>query len=330
VQLSVAVTSAFTLAAVGNVAGLQPRLLPDGYDVITGTFVSTIHEYTTFVAVDTLPHSSAAVIVNVLVIIHPLVTATSDTLTFVTVQLSVATTCAFTPATVGRLVGLGLHPKFVPIGTLTNCGAVLSIVQVYTTVTGWQVLPHSSVAVMLKVRVVPHAVVTSWLVTLMLATVQLSVAVTSAFTLAAVGKVVGLQPKFPPGGYDVIVGTVLSIVQVYTTVTGWLVWPHSSVAVMLKVLVVPHTVVTSWLVTLMFATVQSSVAATCSFTLAAVGNVAGLQPKLLPGGYDVITGTVLSIVQVYTTVTGRQVFPHSSVAVMLNVRVVPQAVVTSA
>jgi hypothetical protein len=132
----------------------------------------------------------------------------------------------------------------------------------------------------------------------MFVTVQLSVAVTWAFTLAAVGKAeaVGLQPKLPPAGTCVIVGAVVSTVQVYTTVTGWLVLPHSSVAVMLKVRVVPQAVVTSADVTLMLATVQLSVAVTSAFTLAAVGNVAGLQPRLLPDGYDVITGTFVSTI----------------------------------
>jgi hypothetical protein len=42
VQLSVAITSTFTLASVGNTAGLQPKLLLVGALVITGAFVSTV------------------------------------------------------------------------------------------------------------------------------------------------------------------------------------------------------------------------------------------------------------------------------------------------
>jgi hypothetical protein len=49
-------------------------------------------------------------------------------------------------------------------------------------------------------------------VTLMVGVLQVSVAVTSAFTLAQVGRVAGLQPKLPPAG-TVTVGAVVSAVH---------------------------------------------------------------------------------------------------------------------
>ena len=44
VQLSVAVTRALTLASVGRLAGLQPRLEPVGTLVIVGAVVSAVQE----------------------------------------------------------------------------------------------------------------------------------------------------------------------------------------------------------------------------------------------------------------------------------------------
>jgi hypothetical protein len=330
VQSSVATVSAATPATVGRLAGLglQPKVPPGADAVITGAFVSTVQVYTAVAGVQVFPHSSVAEIVNVRVIAQVVPPSTCETLTLCTVQASVATTNAATPASVGSVTGLQPKTKFVPLGTETSTGAVLSIVQVYTTVTGWQVFPHSSVAVMLNVRVVPQDVVTSAHVTLMLATVQLSVAVTCFCTLATVGKVAGLQPKLPPGGYAVIVGAVLSIVQVYTAVFVSELFPHSSVTQMLKVRVTPQAVVTSTDVTFVAATVQSSVATVSAATLASVGRLAGLglQPKVPPGADAVITGAFVSSVQVYTTVAGVQVFPHSSVAEIVKVRVMAQAV----
>ena len=78
-----------------------------------------------------------------------------------------------------------------------------------------EVLPHSSVAEMEKVRLVPQAEPTSTCETLMLATVQLSVATTSAATLASVGNRagLGLQPKLVPGGTFTSTGAFVFIVQ---------------------------------------------------------------------------------------------------------------------
>jgi hypothetical protein len=56
-QLSVAVTSALTLASVGSVAGLQPKLLPVG-TVTVGAVVST--KVMCWTQVPTLPEASVA------------------------------------------------------------------------------------------------------------------------------------------------------------------------------------------------------------------------------------------------------------------------------
>ena len=75
-------------------------------------------------------------------------------------------------------------------------------------------MEHASVAVMVNVRVGAQAVPPSTWLTLMVGVPQLSVAVTNALTLASVGRLAGLQPRFEPVGALVIVGLVVSAVQV--------------------------------------------------------------------------------------------------------------------
>ena len=70
-----------------------------------------------------------------------------------------------------------------------------------------------SVAVTVNVRVTVQALVVSIYETLVAVTPQLSLTVTSALTLATVGRFAGLQPKLLPVG-TVTVGAVVSTVQV--------------------------------------------------------------------------------------------------------------------
>jgi hypothetical protein len=82
------------------------------------------------------------------------------------------------------------------------------------TVVGAEELLQLSVAVMVKVRVGAQAVPPStWLTLIVGDAVQLSVAVTNALTLASVGNDAGLQPRLEPLGALVIVGAVVSAVQ---------------------------------------------------------------------------------------------------------------------
>jgi hypothetical protein len=55
----------------------------------------------------------------------------------------------------------------------------------------------------------------------------------------------------------------------------------------------------------------------------------GLHFRSPPAGFDVITGGVVSVVQVYTTVLGVDGLPQLSFAVIVKVRVVLQPVVES-
>src|SRR5258706_607424 len=107
------------------------------------------------------------------------------------VQLSLAVTSALTLASVGRLASSGLQPRVRPV-----------------------------VGTLVKVRVLAQSGPASACVTLMFsaaAAVQLSLAVTSALTLASVGRLAssGLQPRVRPVvGTLVIVGTIRSTFQV--------------------------------------------------------------------------------------------------------------------
>jgi 2C-methyl-D-erythritol 2,4-cyclodiphosphate synthase len=81
------------------------------------------------------------------------------------------------------------------------------------TVVGAEELLQASVAVMVNVRVTTQPLVASVCETLTTGVLQVSVAETSALTLASVGRVPGLQPKLLPVG-TVTVGAVVSAVQV--------------------------------------------------------------------------------------------------------------------
>ena len=96
-------------------------------------------------------------------------------------------------------------------------------------------LPQASLAVIVNVRVVAQPLALSACVTVITTALHASIAVTSAFTLASVGRLpdAGLHPKLLPLGAPVSVGAVVS-----TTVIVWLavaVLPQSSVAVHVRV-----------------------------------------------------------------------------------------------
>ena len=122
---------------------------------------------------------------------------------------------------------------------------------------------------------------------------QLSVAVTNAMTLASEGGFAGLQPRFEPVGTVTVGGGGVGRPGVNHRL-GAETLPQPSVAVTVKVRVTVQPLVASACVTLTVAVPQLSVAVTCALTLASVGGLAGLQPKLPPAGMLAITGAVVS------------------------------------
>src|ERR1041385_3429120 len=150
---------------------------------------------------------------------------------------------------------------------------------------------------MVKIRVCRQPVSESltWQLSVGLA-VQPSVATTKACTLSQVGRFVGLQPSFPPGGQVVIEGWVVSTVQGLVTRQGSGTLPRASWAVMVKMRVCRQPVSESLASQLRVGDPsQSSLANTNAFMLSQVGSGVGLQPKLPPGGQVVIVGLVVSI-----------------------------------
>ena len=73
---------------------------------------------------------------------------------------------------------------------------------------------HASAAVTVNVRVIVQPLVPSWCVTVMVGVLQVSTAVTRAFTLTSVGRLVGLQPKGPPVGTVTVGGVAFVIVMI--------------------------------------------------------------------------------------------------------------------
>src|SRR2546428_11994818 len=70
---------------------------------------------------------------------------------------------------------------------------------------------------------------------------------------------------------------------------------------------------------------RSSCAVTCSFTLASLGKLWGLQPRSRPAGRRAVVGLILSAFQLQKNVVGSEVLLQPSVAVIVNVRVGAQA-----
>src|SRR5206468_1473477 len=144
--------------------------------------------------------ASAAVIVKVRVVTQPLALSLCVTVTVGALHASVAVTSAFTLASVGKLAAAGLQPKLLPRSDALRVGALGSVCQVSTALGALAWLAQASAAVIVKVRVVTQPLALSLCVTVTVGALHASVAVTSAFTLASVGKLAaaGLQPKLLP------------------------------------------------------------------------------------------------------------------------------------
>jgi hypothetical protein len=213
-------------------------------------------------------------IVKICVTPQPFVLGTPPvTITVAGLQVSfVEDTAACTLANVGTLVGL--QPKFAPTGTPLNTGAVVFAVQVLVTY-AVAVLPQALVAMIVKICVTAQTFVLGTPpVTCTVAGLHASLAVTAACTLANVGTLAGLQPKFLPAGTPLSTGAVVSAVQVLVTFAV-AVLPQPSVATMVKICVSKQPLVVITLVWLIDAVPQASLALSPGML---EGTLAGLQP----------------------------------------------------
>src|SRR4029078_1226076 len=152
---------------------------------------------------------------NVRVVTQPLVVSVCVTVIVGVLHVSVAVTNALTLASVGKLPAAGLQPKLLPVGDAVMLGALVSVVQLITPLVAALLLPQGSLAVMLNVRVVTQPLVVSVCVTAIVGVLHVSVAVTNALTLASVAQLpaAGLQPKLLPAGDAVMLGALVSVVQ---------------------------------------------------------------------------------------------------------------------
>ena len=288
----------------GTPAGLQPRSPPAGQNVNVGGVVSDI-QVKSCVQVDVLPHPSVAVYVLVWDLIHPLtVIAPKDDVIEGVPQASVAVAApgAGTPA--------GLQPRYPPGGQNVIVGGVTSTVHVKSCV-HVDVLPQPSVAVYVRVCDLRHPL------TMIAPNDDEMIGVPHASVAVAApgaGTPAGLQPRSPPGGQNVNVGGVTSIVQVKTCVHVD-VLPQPSVAVYVRVCERVHPVT----VILPSAEVMAGVPhASVAVAVPAAGTSAGLHPKSPPAGQNVNVGGVVSDIQVKSCVQ-VDVLPHPSVAVYVLV-----------
>jgi hypothetical protein len=213
-------------------------------------------------------------IVKICVTAQPLVLGTPPlTITVAGLQVSlVEVTAACTLANVGTLVGL--QPKFLPAGTPLSTGRVVFAVQVLVT-DAVAVLPQALVAMIVKICVTAQPLVLGTPpVTCTVAGLQVSLAVTTDCTLAAVGTLVGLQPKFLPAGTPLSTGGVVSAVQVLVT-DAVAVLPQLSVATMVKICVREQPLVVITLLWLIDAVPHALLAFSPGMV---VGTLAGLHP----------------------------------------------------
>jgi hypothetical protein len=103
------------------------------------------------------------------------------------------------------------------------------------------------------------------------------VEVTSAWTLARVGTLVGLQPKFVPLGTPLNTGAFVFAVQVFVTYAV-AVLSQPSVATIVKTSVTSHILVDIALVTLIAAVPQALLALNSASNWLTERTLAGLQP----------------------------------------------------
>src|ERR1041385_7494887 len=121
---------------------------------------------------------------------------------------------AFTNEMSGAGAVCGAHRDNGP-GHWVIVGLVVSTVQVLVTRQGSETLPQASRAVMVKIRVCRQPVSASLASQLRVGVpAQSSLATTKVLTLTQVGSVAGLQPRSPLAGQVVIVGLLVSTVQV--------------------------------------------------------------------------------------------------------------------
>src|SRR5439155_1576576 len=243
-----------------------------------------------------LPHVSLTFQVRVCERPQPLLVITlSAAVGMPTAQLSVALAVP-SAASISAAVGLQPRLSVVPVAVIT--GAVRSTVQVTVRETASAGLPQASLTFQVRVcdRLQPLLVMTLS-AAVGVPTAQLSVAVALP-SAASISAAVGLQPRLSVVPVAVITGAVVSTVQVTVRETASAGLPQASLTFHVRICERPQPLL---VITLSDAvgvpTAQLSVALAVPSAVSISAPV-GLQPRLSVVPVAVITGAMVSTVQV--------------------------------
>jgi len=143
-----------------------------------------------------------------------------------------------------------------------------------------------------------------------------TVAVPKAESIAVA---VGLQAKVNVVPVAVITGAIVSTVQVIVLETDAAALPHASVAVQVRVCILVHPV-TETVPVVALGVIGPHASATVAVPRAeSIAVAVGLQAKVNVVPVAVITGAIVSTVQVIVLETDAAALPHASVAVQVRV-----------
>src|SRR6187399_857050 len=309
-QPSVAVAEP-SAASISEEEGLQPRVVVVPLAVMDGPLRSRIH-VTVVEAVAELPQPSEAENVLVCEALHEVVvTGPSETITAGVLQAAVAVA---EPRAALISVADGLQPRVATAPVIIIAGGLGTLVHV-TVVEAVAVLPQASVATNVLVLEALHDVVAiapSVDVTDAVPQPSEAVAVPSA---AVISEAAGLQPRVVTAPVIVITGGFLSATHVMVLAVV-AVLPQASLAVNVLVCDALHeAVVIVPSIAVIVVVLQPSVAVAVP-SAALISEAEGLQPKVFVVPDAVMTGAVLSLVQL-TVLIAVVELPQPSEAVKI-------------
>src|SRR5438093_1385863 len=316
-SLALAVPSSASLSAALRP---QPSVVPVA--VITGAIVSTVQVTVRVTATAGLPQASLTFHVRVCERLQPLLVITLSAAVGVpTAQLSVALAV---PSAASISAALGLQPRLcvVPVAVIT--GAVVSTVQVTVRETASAGLPHASLTFHVRVceRLQP-LLVTTLSAAVGVPTAQLSVAL-AVPSAASISAALGLQPRLSVVPVAVITGAIVSTVQVTVRVTATAGLPQTSLTFHVRVCERPQPLlVTTLSAAVGVPTAQLSVALAVP-SVASISAAIRLQPRFSVVPVAVITGAIVSTVQVTVRVTATAGLPQASLTFHVRVCERPQ------
>src|SRR5438093_8068735 len=214
------------------------------------------------------------------------------------------------PSSASLSAALRPQPSVVPVAVIT--GAIVSTVQVTVRVTATAGLPQASLTFHVRVceRLQP-LLVTTLSAAVGVPTAQLSVAL-AVPSAASISAALGLQPRLSVVPVAVITGAIVSTVQVTVRVTATAGLPQTSLTFHVRVCERPQPLlVTTLSAAVGVPTAQLSVALAVP-SVASISAAIRLQPRFSVVPVAVITGAIVSTVQVTVRVTATAGLPQAS------------------